>query len=1067
MLDEAVRRRVVLVTAGPGFGKTTLLAAWSRVRRHAWYSLDVCDGDLQAMSAGVLAAVRRLVPVPDLGLGGLFGPESTGTAVESLAAMTAQRLAPVVRDGLVLVLDDAHRLPAGSAGAALLDALLRHLPDGLRVVIAGNDGVPVRSQALRAGGLVTEVGAGTLAFTATETAALLTSVLGTGAESLAEPAHRLTAGWPAAVRILAESLDRVGPEARVAHLQALALPGGALADYLAEEVFAHSRPEVRTLLAATGELDSFSAAMCRAGGLPADDADLARLARHGLLRVVGGAGAGTTYQVPPLIAAACRTGRWGPDATLRRRVCGAAAEAFTAQGRTAEALQATRALGEPAAVADFLTRHGEQLLAAGGTAAVAQAVAELPAVMFSPAVHLIAGQALQVCGDWPAALRHYRHAARAVPALPAAAAWRMGLIHYSCGELDEALAVFLRGDREEGPGDDGPGPGGGCDDASRAHLLSWTATVYWRRQDHERCRVTAARALALAESSGDDAALAAAYTASAMVAVMDGDRPGCVRHYAAARQAADRAGDVLALLRVRNNLGSRLLEDGAYQAAVEEFDEVIRLAQTSGWLLLGCLALHNRGLAHTGLGRLGEACADFSAALRGYRALGSRMAAYPQMRLGDVYRIRGDVERARAAYEEAVAEATASGDAQGKVPALAGLARILAETEPEHADRLITLALACGPGVARLEACLAAGWISLVRGDTSRAGERAAEALTEARRRHHLPRLAEALELAGVSERRLSRLTEAAALRRDIDDPIGAAVNACLRAQLRHRPSAPAAPAAHQLRTLGVRLDTSGHAAGPLRWLAARTNGSPVEVRTLGGFQVLHDGVPVTAERWRSRKAREALMVLIARRGRRISRELLGEALWPGEVPDRVANRLSVALSTLRGVLDPQRLHPPDHHIRADKDGVWLGAVEVDVLAFLDVARDALGARPGDRGELAGRYLAAAETRYTGDFLDDQPYADWAAPLREEARTVYLQVVRALAGAATRTGDTDRAVHYLLRLLERDPYDEDAHHRLIAAHRAAGRHGEASRRHQAYTALMSELAPSGSAGTGW
>ena len=47
--------------------------------------------------------------------------------------------------------------------------------------------------------------------------------------------------------------------------------------------------------------------------------------------------------------------------------------------------------------------------------------------------------------------------------------------------------------------------------------------------------------------------------------------------------------------------------------------------------------------------------------------------------------------------------------------------------------------------------------------------------------------------------------------------------------------------------------------------------------------------------------------ILVARHGRRVAREALAEALWPGEAPGPVANRLSVALSTLRSVLDPAR----------------------------------------------------------------------------------------------------------------------------------------------------------------
>ena len=77
-----------------------------------------------------------------------------------------------------------------------------------------------------------------------------------------------------------------------------------------------------------------------------------------------------------------------------------------------------------------------------------------------------------------------------------------------------------------------------------------------------------------------------------------------------------------------------------------------------------------------------------------------------------------------------------------------------------------------------------------------------------------------------------------------------------------------------------------------------------VAIEALGRFRVLRAGAPVPRSAWRSRKARDLLKMLVARHGRPVSREALIEALWPEEDPVRCANRLSVALSTLRGVLD-------------------------------------------------------------------------------------------------------------------------------------------------------------------
>jgi DNA-binding SARP family transcriptional activator len=233
---------------------------------------------------------------------------------------------------------------------------------------------------------------------------------------------------------------------------------------------------------------------------------------------------------------------------------------------------------------------------------------------------------------------------------------------------------------------------------------------------------------------------------------------------------------------------------------------------------------------------------------------------------------------------------------------------------------------------------------------------------------------------------------------------------------------------------------------------------SSVSLRTLGGFCVLRDGEPVPLSEWQSKKARALLKILVARRGRPTPRDLLMEVLWPGEDPIKLPNRLSVALATVRAVLDPRRQFPADHFISGDKAAirVALEHLPVDVAFFLVAADEGLALAAAGRPEAVDR-LTAAEAAYTGDFLEEDLYEEWAETLREEARTAYVQVTRALAAAADARGDHDAATRYLLRVLERDPYDEPAHLALVGSLATAGRHGEARRFYRVYGGRMREL----------
>jgi DNA-binding SARP family transcriptional activator len=393
---------------------------------------------------------------------------------------------------------------------------------------------------------------------------------------------------------------------------------------------------------------------------------------------------------------------------------------------------------------------------------------------------------------------------------------------------------------------------------------------------------------------------------------------------------------------------------------------------------------------------------------------------------------------------------------QGIVPALSGLARVLAFDEPEEAEALAARAVEMGPGMGHAHALLAAGWVALARGRQEEARARAGEAAAEAGQRRDRAALAESLELraraADDPRGELERLREAAAIWRDLGNPLGEA-RADLAIALLADDEAQTEAAESRLGTLGAR----GYRAA-LAHLVPAEGAPAVSVQSLGRFRVSREGEPVPLAAWQSRKARDLFKILVARRGHPATRDFLMETLWPDQDPGPLGNRLSVLLSTVRAVLDPEKQHDPDHFVGGDKSAVWLQSenVAVDVARFLALAAEALEARgAGDEGARAR--LVAAEALYSGDFLEEDVYEDWAVGLREEARAVYIDVTRALAEEASASGDAGGASRYYLRILERDQYDEPAHLGLVAALEVAGRHGEARRCFRAYCARMDEI----------
>jgi DNA-binding SARP family transcriptional activator len=178
----------------------------------------------------------------------------------------------------------------------------------------------------------------------------------------------------------------------------------------------------------------------------------------------------------------------------------------------------------------------------------------------------------------------------------------------------------------------------------------------------------------------------------------------------------------------------------------------------------------------------------------------------------------------------------------------------------------------------------------------------------------------------------------------------------------------------------------------------------------------------------------------------------LCELLWPDDEPLRTAHRLSVLLSIVRTVSGQGVLVADPACVALD-----LTRVRVDVEDFLDDVVH--GSRLHRRGAVteARSVLAAAERRYVGEPFEDDPYADWAAPLRDEARGAYLRAIRLLADLTRADGDREQAAAYLRRLLLVDPYDEAAHRTLVAIQVDGGRHGEARRTFARYSEAMAAI----------
>ncbi|MGH3907628.1 MAG: tetratricopeptide repeat protein [Pseudonocardiaceae bacterium] len=1041
-LDAAVQRRVCLVIAGAGWGKTTALAAWADAARTAWLTLDAGDARLGRLLRHLVAALRVYLPALSLEVG--HSDRDDGDhGWESLLADVCEQLDKQLRDDLVFVLDDLQELPAHSAAARFVEGLCRHAPEALHLVLCSRVEPPFSVERLRGQGHLTEIDATQLTFDVDDVATLLRITLGDEASGLATRVWRKTAGWPTVTCFAAEAMRGIDPERRLDAVAQLTRPGGRLSTYLIEEVLDQEPEQVREVLRRVAVLGEVSLPVARALGVEDPERLLADLTRRGLVRSTAGSAVSWSVLRP---LRDCVDKSVIPEAERAMLHCTAAKE-LAAGGSYATALQHLITGGDHGGVAALLVEHGTTLVSTGEINAVL-AAAQLPAGWLDdPRVQRVIGHAQQVSGQWTSALEYFQRTTRDQEELQPALAWRMGLGLYARGEFDKALAMYGRArlDRE--------------DTADEAQLLAWTASASRMVGDYDRCRELGDRAVAAADRCHDLSARAAGYSALTLLAAAQGDPLHTDEYGSIALNAAKSADDLLEIVRIRAFRAMHLLARGQPADGLREAEIAHELSERCGHRLGVALALTHRGTARARLGQLDDALGDFVTARDVFQDMGSRFVAWPLNGLGSVHRIRGQLAQARAAYEEALAVAEPCPEVLGLAGALTGLARTRAADDIPAARELAERAVAVGEGLCYVQALLSRAWIALLAGDREAASEDSARAAELARSGRDNPGLAESLELTVLASvtptESAGLLDEAVAIWRDAGYPVEEAEARLIAAHLSKGGAAGAGapPAERSLQDRGIRL-AAGLAAGPLAVVQARSAPS-VSIRALGAFQVFRNGVPVPAAEWQSKRARDLVKILVSRR-RAVPREQLTELLWPDEDPAKLGNRLSVLLSTVRSILDPGRDRQAEGSLCTDGTSVWLVDVDIDVDEFLATATAALDADARAEPDALSELLAA-ESRYTGAFLEDDPYHDWAATVGEDVRATYLAVLRALSSRLRHEGGTDRAVRYTLRLLSEDHYDEAAHLELVAILLEAGRLGEARRRYELYTRQISEL----------
>lgn len=262
-LKEGLGRRLVLVSAPAGFGKTTLLSECftSCGLPVSWVSLDGDDNDPSRFWAYFVAALRRTYP----GVGQMALEMVDSLQVPSYDALLTALINEIPEGAgpsAVVVLDDYNAIEQKSIHEGLA-FLIERMPDSLHLVISTRVDPPLPLARLRAAGQLCEIRSGDLRFTPEEAGVLLNELMGLGlSEQDIAVLDARTEGWVTSLQMAALSMrGRDGVSSFVASFSG---SHRHVLDYLSDEVLQRQTADTQSFLLETSILAKLTGPLCDA-----------------------------------------------------------------------------------------------------------------------------------------------------------------------------------------------------------------------------------------------------------------------------------------------------------------------------------------------------------------------------------------------------------------------------------------------------------------------------------------------------------------------------------------------------------------------------------------------------------------------------------------------------------------------------------------------------------------------------------------------------------------------------------------------------------------------------------
>jgi LuxR family maltose regulon positive regulatory protein len=1024
-LENQLSSRLILISAPPGYGKTTLLIDFLGATHlpFAWYQLDASDSDPTVFLTYLIESIRRTKGAP---------PEITkafGSTAQSLldgveVSISPQRVLTVLINELtenishpwLIVLDDYHYITSPVVHQ-LVYFLLENAPPGLQLIVSTRTDPPLALARLRARGFLTELRTADLRFRDEEIADWMALSLPTlSLESLAL-LSQITEGWVAALQMIRSSLSGRDPQSMEEIIASLGGSHRFVFEYLADEVFRRQPQEIQEFLLSTAVLHQMDVASCRAVADVTDAQEkLKRLERHNLFLTSLDLQRNWYryhYLFREFLLGRLRSEQ--PDKV--RFLEGVAGDHFENRGEYQVALGHFLEALDFESAARVISIFASDYVERGRVEVMHRYLSALPSQVMRahPDLLLQQGNVHRRLGQAGAAINSYEDSHASYVAINDPRGVSRALTRLA--EVNRAQGNYRQAEKLASEALDSAPPE---DHAARAEALMALAKSAGFLTDMNQGRSLAEQAVEEARLASDllsPLARANFLQSLGQICWWHGDPHASVRYCQEALQLAPEGFSPLSA-QAYISMVTPYIYWREFSTALQYAERGLEIAQTLNLKELLPSAYAGLGNVLTRLGETARAETCLRQSMEIAQQLG--LASYEQLMATGylAYNLygQGRIDEAWQIAEGALWSYAGNPDTYEAYVCRSVLADVALENQQlDKAESLYKDLLEIGErrkfNIPLSMVYFGLAYIYLVTG-------RRELGLDFARRALAL------IEPSGAIQLFLDQGKRTDVVCRELKDA-GSSCSFLERV-------IDSMPQKEQKSVVSIIGDTA------------------ITVKCLGAFQVLIGTTEVSQERWVSAKARDLLAYFVTFRRERIPMDRIFDAIWAERAGPGMA-AFHTALSRLRSALRTSENAP--RLIFVETGEYWLEAARfnVDVDEF-----DALAAkaRVTASEEDAAQCYERAVALYRGEFLQNM-YYDWLFPERRRLNEAYLRALRSLAAHSLSIGKAHKAIEHLQNAIKLDPLSEELYCQAMRACSILGERSELVRYFQDLKRVLS------------